>query len=75
MEDPVHDPPVQDVSAQHRLVVRVGVLLPLSSGHRLPAVVEHVLGRPDPHDGQAEAEGDVDVPEDLPLLSVRCLLC
>ena len=43
VEDPVLDPPVHHVSAQHRAVVRVGVLLPLSLGHRLPAVVEHVL--------------------------------
>ena len=52
----VHDPPVHHVGAEHGGVVRVGVLLPLARGHRLPAVVEHVLARPDLH---RERGGDV----------------
>ena len=49
MEDTILDSPVHHVSAQHRVVVGVGVLLPLALGHRLPAVIEHVLGCPDLH--------------------------
>ena len=67
MKDAIHHPPVHHVGAEHGLVVRVGVLLPLPGGHRLPAVVEHVLRRPDPHDGPGGPGGDVDVPEDLSL--------
>ena len=43
VKDSVLDPPVHHVSAEHRVVVGVGVLLPLALGHGLPAVVEHVL--------------------------------
>ena len=43
MKDSVLDPPVHHISAEHRVVVGVGVLLPLALGHGLPAVVEHVF--------------------------------
>ena len=43
VEDPALDPPVHHISAQHRAVMGVGVFLPLTLGHRFPAVVEHVL--------------------------------
>ena len=49
VKDSVLDPPVHHVSAEHRVVVGVGVLLPLALGHGLPAVVEHVLWCPDLH--------------------------
>ena len=41
--------PLEHVGAEDGRVVRVGVLLPLALGHALPAVVEHVLARPDLH--------------------------
>ena len=43
VEDPALDPPVHHISAQHRAVMGVWVFLPLTLGHRFPAVVEHVF--------------------------------
>ena len=49
MKHTVHYLPVHHISAQDSAVVRVGILLPLATGHSLPAVVEHMFTGPDLH--------------------------
>ena len=49
MKNTIHYPPVHHISAQDSAVVRVGILLPLTTGHSLPAVVEHMFTGPDLH--------------------------
>ena len=49
MKNTIHYPPVYHISALDSAVVRVGILLPLTTGHSLPAVVEHMFTGPDLH--------------------------
>ena len=73
-QDAPVDAPLHDIGGQHGGVVRVGVLLPLALDDRLPAVVEHVLARPDLHGEEKEsrdersrqAQGDETTETDLP---------